>query len=447
MNTYACLIVPRDLLERILSSNQKSGWFSGLRLKAERVFVAIQCRVNNEEVTSTNGRLLTHRAANTVLGAYKEELLQWVAVDAGFHNKYSGWIVLSKEEYAASIGLELTDERLCFGAIEPSEDGPILSSKVATRTRDGGVRLFPAESIVLAAEATPLARLNKEMIESLKDHSVMIVGAGSGGSEISLNLACSGVGKLELVDHDRLHPENYVRFPAGMQELGRHKVDVVRSMIHERELSTVVKVHHVDVVRDADEFRGLFSSKFDLIICATDSIASRRLVNCTAVQMNIPCIIAGTLDHGKIGEVLRVEPYKLPCYECVRLELGAVLDQPPEDDGAATPYLDTDERQLGGSALRMDVIVPAALASHVALQILDPARFPSTPAPYMVWGREASRHFSQPFQFEYPFATNFVPLKRRKDCPVCGALPTELVGMDVAQRVGEILAEADQASA
>jgi molybdopterin/thiamine biosynthesis adenylyltransferase len=307
--------------------------------------------------------------------------------------------------------------------------------------------LFPAESIVLAAEATPFARLQKEVMESLKDSNVMIVGVGSGGSEIALNLACSGVGRLELVDPDRLHPENYIRFPAGMQDLGRHKVDIVRSLIVERELPTIVNVHHVDVVGDADEFRGLFPPKIDLIICATYSIASRRLVNSTAVRMNIPCIVAGTLNHGKIGEVLRVEPYRSPCYECVRLELGAVLDEPLEDDIAATPYLDSDERQLVGSALRMDIIVPAALASHVALQILNPAGFPPAPASYIVWGREPGRDFSHPFQFEYPFSANFVPLKRRTDCPVCGAVPSELVGVDVAQRVNEILAEADRASA
>ena len=133
----------------------------------------------------------------------------------------------------------------------------------------------------------------------------MIVGVGSGGSEIALNLACSGVGSwLELVDADRLHPENYIRFPASKQELGRYKVDVVRSMIHEREVPAAVGVHYLDVVRDADDFRGTLASGIDLIICATDSISSRRLVNCTAVQMGIPCIIAGTLNHGKIGEIL-----------------------------------------------------------------------------------------------------------------------------------------------
>jgi molybdopterin/thiamine biosynthesis adenylyltransferase len=381
-----------------------------------------------------------------MLGTYRQELFQWISVESGFHSKFAGATILSEEEYRKLIGIDIVDERLCFGAIEPSDEGPILTSRVATKSKTGRIRLHPAESIVLEHEAAPFVRLPKNMVRDLRDKSAMIVGVGSGGSEIAMNLACSGVGRLELVDFDRVHPENYIRFPAGMQELGRHKVDVVRSMIHERELSTTVDVHYLNVVADANEFRSLLSSEIDLIVCAADSVASRRLVNCTSVQMGFECIIAGTLDGGRIGEILRVTPFSSPCYECVRLELGAVLEDTESVEGAVTPYVGTEDARLDGGALKMDIMIVAALASHVALQVLNPTRFPPAPAPYIVWGREAAHRFSDPFQFDCPFATNFVPIKRRKDCPVCGALTTELVGVDVTERVREILSQADQAS-
>ena len=44
-------------------------------------------------------------------------------------------------------------------------------------------------------------------------------------AEIALNLACTGVGKLTLFDPDRVHPENYVRFIGGYEDLGRRKSD------------------------------------------------------------------------------------------------------------------------------------------------------------------------------------------------------------------------------
>lgn len=445
MSTRRILVVPRDLLERIVSSKERTGRFSGLKLKGEHVFIAVQSSLGNEEITSANARLLPHRASNYTLGSYKDELLKWVVVETDFHKKYRRAQTLSADEYQRVVGIDIVGEQLWFAAIEPSDEGAILTTKTATQV-DGGIRLVNGESTILEDAAIPFARLPEKMVEDLHGKSVMVVGVGSGGSEIALNLACSGVGKLELVDPDRLRPENYIRFPAGKQDLGRYKVDVVRSMVQERELPTVVDVHYLDVVGDADEFRGILSSDTDLVICATDSVRSRRLVNCTTVQMNLPCIIAGTLDNGRIAEVLSVRPYASACYECVRLELGAVLDEPRPDQSPSTPYVGPEDVRGERGTLRMDIAVAAALTSHVALQLLNPERFHSMPTSYMVWGREASRQFSAPFQFEYPFATNFVPIKRRKDCSVCGALPQELVGVDVAERVRQILSEADAVS-
>jgi molybdopterin/thiamine biosynthesis adenylyltransferase len=446
MKAHGCVVVPRDLLERISNSNQKCGWFSGLKLEAEGVLVAIQCNIGNEEVESTNPRMLPHRASNLVFGRYEQQLLQWTSVEAGFNKKYAGRKSLSEDDYRAVFGLDPPTEGSCFAAVEPGDDGPILTAKVAKKSVTGRVRLLPNDSIMLEPEATPFARLPSEIVQDLRSRSVMIVGVGSGGSEIALNLACSGIGRLDLVDSDRLRPENYIRFPTGKQELGRHKVDVVSSMIHERELPTEVGLHHLDVVTDADQFRGLLSPSIDLLICATDSTRSRRLVNCTAVQMRIPCIIAGTLNNGRIAEVLRISPFESACYECVRLELGAVLEEEAFGDRPITPYVGPEEMRQEGAALRMDITIPAALASNVAIQVLNPAKCKSAPTPYILWGREANMSLPPPFQFEYPFATNFVPVKKRKDCPVCGALPAELVGVDVPQRVREILAKADQAS-
>ena len=356
--------------------------------------------------------------------------------------KYRGTKVLDIEEYRRLVGIDPAGDKLWFAAIERGDGGAVLTTKVAREVNEG-VRLANWESMILEDRANPFARLPEKLVEDLHSKSVMLVGVGSGGSEIAINLACSGVGKLDLIDPEKLYPENYIRFPAGKQDLGRYKVDAVRSMIQERELSTVVDVHYLDVVEDADEFRGMLSPNTDLVICATDSIRSRRLVNCTAVQMGIDCVIAGTLDNGRIAEVLRVLPFTSACYECVRLELGAVLDEPAPGEHAATPYVGPEDVRGEQGVLRMDIAVAAALASHVALQVLNPARFPPIPASYIVWGREASRQFSIPFQFEYPFATNFVPIKRRKDCPIWGVLSEELVGVNVAERVREILSQAD----
>jgi molybdopterin/thiamine biosynthesis adenylyltransferase len=443
--TYGCLIAPRDLLERILDTNQKSGVFAGLELTSEGVLVATTTTIDSKEVVSTNARILPHRAAIPTIGRFKNELAPWKVVDTGFHKKYPHRHSLSSDEYRQAINISVPENVIFCGAIEYSDDGPILTSKLIVSTSPDRFELYPCESVILEPEANPLRRLPPELVDGLQKKKVMVVGLGSGGSEIALNLACSGIGSLVLIDRDRLRPENYIRFSTTKQDLGRLKVDVVRSMIKERELRTDVDVHNLDVVYDADEFRGLIGSSVDLIICATDSVLSRRLVNCVAVQMGIECVIAGTLNGGKIGEVLRILPFSTACYECVRKELGAALEQPSADDRATTPYADPNPQENTATAIRPDVGVPAALATYIALQALHPDLYVSAPTSYVVWGRDSDSRFASPFQFDYPFGANFVAVKRQIDCPICGSLPDQLAGVDVPKRVGEILSQADMA--
>src|SRR5712664_4660656 len=238
MNTRACIVAPRDLLESIISSNQKSGWFGGSELKSEQVLVVFKCLLNNEEAYSVNSRLLPHRASDVLLGVYKEQLLQWFIVERGFQEKYSGYKVVTREEFQSVFGIEFSGGPLLVSAIEPGPKGPILTAIDAKGSGDKQVRFRPIDSIIQDMDATPFARLSKDLVQDLKQKSAMIVGVGSGGSEIALNLACSGVGSLELLDPDRIRPENYIRFPSGRTDLGRYKVEAVKSLISERELPT-----------------------------------------------------------------------------------------------------------------------------------------------------------------------------------------------------------------
>lgn len=442
----ACTVTSRDLLQAILSSPQKSGWFGGLELTSENLYLALKCVLEGREVFTMNRRLTPHKAGNLFLGDYRAELVQWLVVSTELSKELGRPQVISQDDYQQKIGLQIPDKQIIFCAIASIENEPVLTTVLARKLRNGQVQLRPADSIIQTDDADPFRRISKELVDELKTKTVMIIGTGSGGCEIALNLACVGIGSLELVDPDRLRPENYIRFGAGKEDLGRYKVEAVKSMIAERELQTKVGVHHLNVVAKANEFRGILSDEIDLLICATDTVSSRRLVNCAAVGLNLPCVIAGTLNHGKIGEILRVSPYQFPCYECVRLELGAALEPPDSDGRASSPYLERAGEEFLSAASRMDVVVPSAIATRVALEVLAPMQFPPVPAPYIVWGREADLAFSVPFQFDLPLTTNFVSIQRRKDCAICGVQPADLVGVDVPQKAIEILSEADRAS-
>ncbi|WP_433775078.1 ThiF family adenylyltransferase [Bacillus wiedmannii] len=58
-------------------------------------------------------------------------------------------------------------------------------------------------------------------------HAV-IIGVGSIGSTIALELAKAGIGKLTLIDQERLSVGNIVRHTGTLKDIGRNKVDLVK---------------------------------------------------------------------------------------------------------------------------------------------------------------------------------------------------------------------------
>lgn len=69
-----------------------------------------------------------------------------------------------------------------------------------------------------------------ESAEMLKKFAV-IIGCGSVGARVALELARAGVGRFLLIDDDILKPHNICRHTHGMRDLGRFKADLLREDI------------------------------------------------------------------------------------------------------------------------------------------------------------------------------------------------------------------------
>src|SRR5207237_3839927 len=68
----------------------------------------------------------------------------------------------------------------------------------------------------------------------LAGKTVLIIGVGSGGSTIALELVKAGVGNFLLVDPDRVEVANVVRHLCGLSDLGRFKTKAIRDLILEK---------------------------------------------------------------------------------------------------------------------------------------------------------------------------------------------------------------------
>lgn len=167
-------------------------------------------------------------------------------------------------------------------------------------------------------------------LETLQTRAVLVVGVGSIGGAVADSLAGYGLGRLDLLDPDRLLWHNTVRHVLGDGEVGRFKTDALKDMLKARWPELDVRSHVKNVVRDAAEVRPLLK-EVDAVVCAADGIASRRVVSHLARRAGRDAVLTSVLEDGAFGEVLRLR--RAPdegCLLCRRAPLYGSGGMDPE---------------------------------------------------------------------------------------------------------------------
>lgn len=150
----------------------------------------------------------------------------------------------------------------------------------------------------------------------LKAASVLVVGAGGLGSPALLYLAAAGVGRIGIIDNDKVEESNLQRqilFRAS--DLGKEKATVAAQVL--KELNPFVEVEPFSVRLSVENARDIIKS-FDLVLDGSDNFATRFLVNDACVELGKPfvsgaifkfsgqlSIFNGDLGHGKRGATYR----------------------------------------------------------------------------------------------------------------------------------------------
>ncbi|MEH3106729.1 MAG: molybdopterin-synthase adenylyltransferase MoeB [Sphingomonas fennica] len=144
---------------------------------------------------------------------------------------------------------------------------------------------------------------------------VALVGAGGIGSPAIQYLAASGVGRLTIVDDDRVALSNLQRQTLyAMRDVGAHKAAMAANAV--QRLNPDVAVTPIDRRIDADNARDLLAGA-DVVIDGSDSFATRLAVADAALALGIPLVSAavGPFD-GQIA-VYRGWEAGRPCYRCL----------------------------------------------------------------------------------------------------------------------------------
>jgi len=152
-------------------------------------------------------------------------------------------------------------------------------------------------------------------VDILKDKRVCIVGLGSFGSHIAIELTKAGVGEFDLFDFDRIELHNLVRHIATVKDLGELKTDVMEEAIKGKNPYAIVHKHNIDIGNDVNLFTQV-ANESDILICATDNNRSRYVMSQVANDLGKVCIYGRAITRAIGGDVFIQRPNEA-CYCCL----------------------------------------------------------------------------------------------------------------------------------
>jgi molybdopterin/thiamine biosynthesis adenylyltransferase len=158
-----------------------------------------------------------------------------------------------------------------------------------------------------------MEEIGEEGQEKLKRSKVLVAGAGGLGSPICVYLAAAGVGKICVVDHDKVELSNLNRQVLHWStDIGRKKIDSIREKIQNLNPSLEVEAKQENI---SEENISQLVSGFDLIVDAMDNLPTRYLLNRAAIENNIPFFHGAV--RGLEGRAMTIIPGKTACLRCM----------------------------------------------------------------------------------------------------------------------------------
>ena len=216
---------------------------------------------------------------------------------------------------------------------------------------------------------------------------------------------------------------NLVRHVASPRDVGKLKVTALTEQINAIRPDTAVEAHPLNVITSADHVRPLLGD-CDIVVCAADGVAPRRVVSHLARRAAVPAILACVLEDGGLGEVLRLQPWASHgCLLCRRESLkasGGIDPEPALDLGYGTGSRHRPMTAVGGDLhLVGQLAAKFAVATHLERRGHADQQLPGEQALIALRPRPG---WAPPFDLtqcgdtRWALATPPLP-----DCPTCGA--------------------------
>jgi sulfur-carrier protein adenylyltransferase/sulfurtransferase len=247
-----------------------------------------------------------------------------------YENGDSGWV--NCERCAAPTADHGTHEHGGHGPHEHGPSGETGTARPSDIRSPSGETGTPRARGFTSASAAALASIHGRVGAPIPDYSrqmalkevgaagqaklrasrVLVVGCGGLGVPVISYLAGAGIGRLSLVDSDRLEPSNLHRQTMyALADVGKLKAELAAERV--RALNPDVDVRPYTTRLDALNAPELIA-QHDLVIDCTDNFSTKFLLNDYCVQLGKPVVFASVYQYE--GQLQIVQPGSA-CLRCV----------------------------------------------------------------------------------------------------------------------------------
>lgn len=408
-------------------------------------------------------------ACSPVIYLNKQDVLEFIAKGVGISEGYSyEWedeqvVHLSMKKalhaygnantilFAKSTSVMNNNYEGKFCIIVKSEDDVLVYEKVNEEFIPRAFEYIPAKDELYSRSKGILE------VNVLEGKRVMIVGLGSFGSQIAIELAKAGVSSYSLWDFDRVELHNLARHTCGIHELGRLKTNAIQDAILAKNPYAKVDKFAYDISQQEELMREEVS-KADLVICATDNNTSRFILSKALIDFQKVGIYGRAITRAEGGDVFRYRPGG-PCYCCLignnwfNSHNEEIADErSARRSGAIPAYMSSEDA---------DAVVQVGLSSDIQpicnmmikLALVELSRGSESGISslegelvydYYMWANRRERHYANwsalPDAGNLPTIMRWYGAKIEKNlsCAVCSSEVNALdLGEDIEDKLGE----------
>ena len=225
--------------------------------------------------------------------------------------------------------------------------------------------------------------IGEEALGKLRRTTVLVLGVGGVGSHCIEALARSGVGRLILVDNDKVSLTNINRQSIAYHStVGRYKTEIMKERIHDICPETEVLTYETFVL--PENIEEIFKIRPDYIIDAIDTVTAKLAVIERAKKEEIPlisCMGTGNKLHPELFEIADISSTSVcPLCKVMRKELKArgihgvkVLyskEKPVDVSGKETGEEKGSKRSLPGSISFTPPVAGLLIAGEAVREII-----------------------------------------------------------------------------